>query len=181
VARGSPFPSSVSTIFMVKAVENVISSVKNPWQFGRLCDTSLVAVPLGTPNTSAELNPWNITDKVSLTVPHSRVSHFSSNCCKSAKQNIKSLCAVKQNIKPKHPFSDSIPVPYRTIPYRTSTILKTNGNFSIEKLPLPVPYRTTPYRTSTMLKDSRQFLNWEIAATGTVPYDSVPYQYDIKD
>jgi hypothetical protein len=56
-------------------------------------------VPLSTPNTSAELKPFNIIDKAPQTVPHSRVSHFSSNYGNPTKQNINSVCAEKQNIK----------------------------------------------------------------------------------
>ena len=58
-----------------QAVDNVLASANKPGQFGRLCDSSPRPIHSSIPSTLATLSPFNLTDKASQFVQHSRASH----------------------------------------------------------------------------------------------------------
>ena len=55
-------------------------------------------VPSSTPNTSANLSPFNIIDKDAQTVSHSRAFHFFTDRLNSPNQSNQSLYFLNQNI-----------------------------------------------------------------------------------
>ncbi len=57
-------------------------------------------VSSSTPNTSANLSPFNIIDKDAQTVSHSRAFHFFTDHSNLPNQGNQSLCCLNQNINP---------------------------------------------------------------------------------
>ena len=80
-----------------QVVNNVLASANKFWQFGRLCDSSLLPIHSSIPITLATLSPFNSTDYASQLVPHSRASHDFSDFSDETKQNMGSLCFLNHN------------------------------------------------------------------------------------
>ena len=125
-----------------QAVENVIASVKHPWQFGRLCDTSQLVVPLSTPSTSATLSHFNTIDNDAQIVPHSRVYHISSDYYHNTNSGNQSLCSEKQIINSNSADTDNKSI-FASLP--------NIDNLQILETMVTVPIRSDSVQYDTVL------------------------------
>jgi hypothetical protein len=72
-----------------KAVDNILSPANKPWQFGQLCDVSLLPIPPSIPSTLAALIPLNNIDNDPQNVSQLRDSHYFSLNTVTSIQSIK--------------------------------------------------------------------------------------------
>ena len=116
-----------------------------------------MVIPSSIPTTSVDLSPFNIIDKDSQTVSHSRAFHSSSDYMKSTKQNNQSLYGKKnkkQCINSKLPtvvsksLLDSLPTVNKSHISELVVIVPIRSNsVQYDTVPLSKSLKTAQYVT----------------------------------